>query len=121
MNILEEQLETTEVRLGEVIASRRLKFSRRGKSPVTVNVRIGRPRHWSSRSTDFICPFRVTGLGKPISGALYGVDSLQALLLTLQVLPAVIGQLTRQHKGVFTWLGNRNVDLALVTDPPGRA
>lgn len=62
-----------DVAFGDPIASRALTNTLTGE-PVTVD--IGSPRQ---HDRAWICPYRILGLGEPITGAITGVDSIQAL------------------------------------------
>jgi len=84
--------------LGEVIAERALTFTRADGSTEAVTVRIGKPAVGTSPD-EWRCPYQIVGLGRVRTFALSGVDSMQALLLTLQVI---------LPDGTFTWLDDAN-------------
>ncbi|MBF6175252.1 DUF6968 family protein [Nocardia blacklockiae] len=85
--------------LGEPIAVRTLQ---RGEEPVTVEV--GRPRPYME-SEDFFCPFRITGSGLLEEGYTIGVDSMQALNLTL----TRIGDVLAASGEPYTYLGSTDL------------
>lgn len=65
--------------LGVVIATRRLRVDRKGRSAVVV--RLGMPRHRSP--TEWRCPFHISGLGVRRVQYGIGIDAFQALLVGL--------------------------------------
>ncbi len=70
------------VRLGTVIASRTLQ---RGTDDVVV--RLGQPRR---SGKDWLCAFQIRGLGDDAAKRVYGVDSMQALQLAIEVIRATL-------------------------------
>ncbi|MBB5918438.1 hypothetical protein BJY24_007350 [Nocardia transvalensis] len=85
--------------LGEPIAVRTL---HRGDEPVTVE--IGRPRPYME-SEDFFCPFRITGIELQEEGYTVGVDSVQALTLTL----ARVGDVLAVSGNSYSFLGGTDL------------
>ena len=76
----------TRVRLGRVIASRTLGEVGVPKSKIVVS--IGAPR--SHPQHDWDCPFLIEGLGVSNIQHAYGVDAMQALIISLQGIRASI-------------------------------
>lgn len=84
------------VPIGAVIARRELRTA--AGEPVVVVV--GAPVHVGD-GWDWVCPFRIEGLGDDVTAQVHGIDALQTLQL---VTPAVRGALERV--GVpLRWLG----------------
>jgi hypothetical protein len=81
-----------------VIAKRELE-RRGGGEPVVV--RIGRPAE--DPEGDWYCPVQITGVGDDTVYKAFGADSMQALVLALQMLRARLGAEQREHG--LTWLG----------------
>ena len=84
--------------LGEVMAERRLERAGEGAEPVVV--RIGRPVE--DLDGDWVCPFQITGRGDDTVYAAAGIDSVQALVLGLQMIRAQLDDHARTHP--LTWL-----------------
>jgi hypothetical protein len=63
--------------LGRVIARRELTATDTGGA---VTLQVGMPRHIGD-GWDWVCPYRILGLGKPIQGQVHGIDALQTLQL----------------------------------------
>ncbi|WP_063039224.1 DUF6968 family protein [Nocardia pseudovaccinii] len=85
--------------LGEPIAVRTL---HRGDEPVTVE--IGSPQSYLE-SEDYFCPFRISGKELLEEGYTVGVDSVQALTLTL----ARIGDVLAASGDAFTFVGSSDL------------
>ena len=89
--------------LGEVIAEREVTFTRADGSSDTVTVRIGKPIEGDSPD-EWRCPYQIEGFGRVKTFAMSGVDSVQALLLTLQTILPELDYLSRHEGGKFSWL-----------------
>lgn len=87
--------------VGEPIATRSLDLANRG--PVTVT--IGMPKQFLD-STDFYCPYQITGLAKERIGYAGGVDAVQALMLTLERIGAELCTLEEVKSGELSWQGD---------------
>jgi hypothetical protein len=87
--------------LGAVIAERRLRLLDR--PDVDVRVRIGAPRPFDEAASDYYCPFQITGIGSGKVRRIGGVDAVQALELTLRVLPSALDGLRKQYPDL-RWL-----------------
>jgi Domain of unknown function (DUF6968) len=93
--------------LGEVIAERVLQATKNRKSFVAT-VRLGRPVK-SMDAPDHRCPYQITGIGDDVVRSASGEDSMQALVLAIQMVGA---ELHLRYKGFrFTWLGNSDLGL----------
>lgn len=61
---------------------------------------------------DFCCTFRIIGLGPAFNSHACGVDAVQAMLLTLKKIGAMLHSSEEWQSGRLTWLGRPN-DLGL--------
>jgi hypothetical protein len=70
--------------LGKIVAQRQLEGVAPDGSRIEVVIRFGAPRPDPlSGNGDWECPHQIVGLGDDSVGAAFGVDSLQALLLSV--------------------------------------
>ncbi len=97
--------------VGDVIATRDLEIS----DGSTVQVVIGQPQSFPN-GQDFFCPYQITGIGNEKIRHAGGVDSLQALLLALQMISAELYTSDESRAGTLTWLGRRNFGIPVA--PP---
>src|SRR5689334_15306560 len=103
--------------LGDVIASRTLEFRGASGETASVLVEIGRPvPSMEAEHECYWCPYGISGLGRERTRAMAGVDSAQALVLTLHALPAEMEALARDEGGRVKWLGGD--DLGFPDFPP---
>ena len=86
------------VALGKVIASRVL-VNRDRKRRVTVS--IGLPTYIGD-GWDWVCPFKISGLGHPIHDQVHGIDALQAL----QLVSLGIRKTLENKRCPLAWLGH---------------
>ncbi|HKR60429.1 MAG TPA: hypothetical protein VJS64_11905 [Pyrinomonadaceae bacterium] len=86
--------------LGELIAERQLTFVTTDGVSKEVVIRLGRPvqdvpdRAW-------VCPYQVSGLGRDRVTGIFGVDSMQALLLAIHTIPAELSAFIKDSGGRF--------------------
>ncbi|MCZ6592725.1 MAG: hypothetical protein O7F69_11460 [Alphaproteobacteria bacterium] len=92
--------------VGNVIAERELELA----DGRTVQVVIGQPQLFPEGGS-FYCPIRITGIGKEKIMHAGGVDSVQALLLAMQMISANLYTSDEGRAGTLTWLGKRNLGL----------
>jgi len=104
--------------LGQVIASRSLRYQPRSGEAVDLTVTVGIP----TRAPDgraWICPFQITGIGDEPVKAIFGADAMQALILALHILPTELQVIARSESGGFPnndeYLGLSNACGALLT------
>jgi hypothetical protein len=88
--------------LGEVIAERELQLRKADGSESAIRVRIGRSH---PSGDDWQCPYEIAALGSKRSMAIYGVDSIQALTLTLKAINVELEVIAKQAAGSLLWLG----------------
>lgn len=107
--------------IGDVIAQRKLTLQRGGKER-PVLLQVGRPVRSpkSSRRDPWWCPIELEGLGKDQHFAIAGQDALQALVLALQFVEAVLPHDARELGGRLYWL-RRDFGIVFGPKPPGRA
>ncbi|GAA2863950.1 hypothetical protein GCM10010517_23090 [Streptosporangium fragile] len=102
--------------LGEVVAERRVEAVTGGGARTPVTLRFGRPRPDAlSEGGDWCCPHQILGLGDESVGASFGVDSLQAFLLSVYKVQLKLGERAEAASVRLEWLGQP--DLGLKVDP----
>ena len=87
-------------KFGAVIARRRLTIV--GASRRVVFVSIGQPRRMPGTS-DWECPFRISGAGLRLFDCGYGVDAMQALITALGGIRFRLDSMGKS----FSWLGTQ--------------
>ncbi|MGY2082518.1 DUF6968 family protein [Blastococcus sp. SYSU DS0539] len=102
--------------LGQVVAERRLDAVAADGSRTPVSVRIGAPVPDPLPGGDWCCPHRIDGLGDDAVRVAFGVDSLQALLLSVHSLRLTLAQRAEAAGVALDWLGLP--ELGLTVDPP---
>jgi hypothetical protein len=115
----------TAYRLGEVVAERRLECVAMDGARTPVVIRFGTP-HPDPLSTngDWCCPHQIVGLGEETVGASFGVDSLQALLLSVYRVRLELTDRATAASVDLDWLGLPHLGLTVTptttrpTDPP---
>ena len=88
--------------LGEVIAERELQLREANGTESSIRVRIGRPH---PTGDDWQCPYEIEAQGSKHKMAIYGIDSIQALSLTLKAVNVALEVLAKQASGSLFWLG----------------
>jgi hypothetical protein len=89
--------------LGEVIAERDVILTRSNGATETLKVRIGKPVR-GDHPEEWRCPYQIEGLGRVRTVAMSGVDSVQALLLTIQVILPELDHIAKRENGTCSWL-----------------
>ncbi|MER5262339.1 hypothetical protein ABTZ99_09695 [Actinosynnema sp. NPDC002837] len=106
----------TAYELGPVVAERRLECVAGDGARTAVVIRIGTPHPDPlSANGDWCCPHQVLGLGDEAVGAAFGVDSLQALLLSVYRVRLDLAARAAQASVELDWLGQP--ELGLTVDP----
>ncbi|MFI6094355.1 DUF6968 family protein [Lentzea sp. NPDC051213] len=96
--------------LGEVVAERSIEGVAPDGSHLAVVIRFGAPRPDPlSSNGDWVCPHQITGLGDGAVSAAYGVDSLQALLLSVYAVRLKLAE----SGGTLDWLGMPELGLTV--------
>ena len=102
--------------VGNVIAERELEIT----DGRTVRVLIGQPQPFPDDGGSFYCPYQILGISNKniryTENVRYmgGVDSVQALVLTLQAVGAELYTSDEARAGTLTWLGQRNLGFPVV-------
>lgn len=104
-----------EIRLGEVVAERRLEWAGGGPADGVV-VRIGRPVPDPEPGGDWLCPVQIVGIHSGAVRAAYGVDAVQALVLALWMIDIDLRALQRETGLTLLWLDQ--TDLGFLLRPP---
>jgi hypothetical protein len=88
--------------VGEVIASRKLTLTQEEGPPSEVLVLLGKPQQ-SPGFDDYYCPYQITGAGLNRLWYMCGIDTMQALQLSLRSLSAEIEVLNKKVDGRLRW------------------
>lgn len=107
-----------EIVLGEVIAERHLEWADDGGPSGGVVVRIGKPVRDPDPGGDWLCPVEVVGLGADDVRAAWGVDAVQALTLSFQMIHADLLAEQRRAGRTLRWLEQSDLGFLL---PPARS
>jgi len=97
--------------LGEIIAERHFESIDESGVEREVVVRIGKPVPDDNEGGDWYCPFQITGFGDDKISAAFGVESMQALLLSLQKVAAELNYYQKVQKCKLTWLDQPDLGL----------
>jgi len=95
--------------LGEVFATRELEFTHSNGRKETVQVLVGRPVCVDQSQQEWWCPYLVKAESFEKQHRSIGGDSMQALILSTQIISTQLHALARQHNGTFTYLGESNL------------
>jgi hypothetical protein len=88
--------------IGEVIAARMLTLAQQEGPPSEVLVLLGKPQK-TPGFDDFYCPCQITGAGVERLWYTCGIDTMQALQLSLRSLNAEIEVLNKKVDGRLRW------------------
>src|SRR6185503_4549877 len=91
------------IEIGEVFAERRLSF-KRGRRSRLVRLSIGRPVKGPEPRDPWWCPIHLSAPFDKFD-AIAGEDSLQCLLLALEMVQSTLPSLARSKGGRIEWLG----------------
>ncbi len=96
--------------LGEIVAERQIEGVAPDGSHFEVVIRFGAPRPDPlSSNGDWECPHQIVGLGDDTVQAVYGVDSLQALLLSVFAVRTKLAE----SDSTLDWLGMPELGLTV--------
>lgn len=84
----------------------------RNKDGRNIEILFGTPKRIEGED-DFYCPFQVKGMGDEKVRYAIGVDSFQALILSLKRLSIYVNALPEVVNGEIIWLDESNLDLGL--------
>jgi uncharacterized protein with PIN domain len=90
--------------IGKIIATRNLIFVREDGSSENVTVNIGAPYEWSAEG-DCCCPYQLISNSRNKLHGMVGIDTLQALELTMKTLNCELEYWEKTFKGKFHFLG----------------
>jgi hypothetical protein len=97
--------------LGEILASRTLRFQLGSRPAIDITVKVGRPvPDPEDHDRSWICPFQISGIRDEPVRAIFGIDAIQALVLALHALPTELRAMAREESGSFP---NADEDLGL--------
>ncbi|HEX6344695.1 DUF6968 family protein [Umezawaea sp.] len=106
--------------LGAVIAERDLESTAENGARGTVTIRVGTPHPDPlSSNGDWCCPHQILGLGDDAVGASFGVDSLQALLLSVFGLRVELAARAERAGVSLDWFGMTEFGLTVAPDVAG--
>jgi hypothetical protein len=91
-----------------VIASRVLSFEWPDGASLDVAVEVYRPEEVDARS--WACTFVVRGFESDIVRPIFGIDSMQALVLSLHVIPTELQAIARRTGGRFVTAADLGLD-----------
>lgn len=96
--------------LGDIVAERQIEGVAPDGSRLEVVIRFGAPRPDPlSSNGDWVCPHQIVGVGDEEVSAAYGVDSLQALLLSVYAVRVKLAE----SGGTLDWLGMPELGLTV--------
>jgi hypothetical protein len=101
--------------LGEVVAERQVEAVAADGTRAPVVLRLGKPRPDPLPGGDWLCPGQILGLGDETVRASFGIDSLQAFLLSVYGMRLTLRERAAAASVTLDWLGQP--DLGLKVDP----
>ncbi|MFC5746372.1 DUF6968 family protein [Actinomadura rugatobispora] len=109
---------TTTHELGEVVAERRVEAVAEDGRRTPVILKFGRPHPDPlSAHDDWCCPHQIVGLGDETVQAAFGVDSLQALLLSVYAVRLKLVERAAGASVSLEWEGGPDLGLTVVPEP----
>ncbi len=75
-----------------------------------VSVIIGKPEKFPD-SDDYYCPYQIMGIGRESVRYAGGIDSVQALILTLNMIGSDLYTSKEAKAGILRWVGGERGDL----------
>lgn len=82
----------------------------------TITISIGVPTSCDDESGDYECSYSIEGLcGRKYSSSGMGIDSLQAFILTLELVGNIVCSSEEYKAGKLSWVGGVDGDLGLPT------
>jgi uncharacterized protein DUF6968 len=93
--------------LGDIFVERKMKIRIKGRKSSPVLVQIGRPiRESSAKKNDpWACPFRIKGFHPDFESCVWGIDSLQALVIALDFVDKILPSMSAGKEGKVEFLG----------------
>ena len=87
--------------MSSAMASRTVAYESRDGQRRDVRVDLGAPAPAPDQGDAWACEIRIAGFGTPVVRAIYGIDSMQALVLALHLLPTELLALARRDGGRY--------------------
>ena len=95
----------TEIRpIVNTVAERQLTFVDSSGEEQLVTVRIGVP--YLEQEGGWRCPYEIQGSDRTKRFGMVGIDSMQALILSTQILKTELSAWAKRHNGTFRWLSD---------------
>lgn len=92
----------------EIVAERCIEVTDASGASHEARIQIGKPVEDRRPGGDYLCPFRIVGLGDGAVRRAYGVDSVQAMMLAFRMIGAELA-LHREKGLVLSWLGDEDL------------
>lgn len=96
--------------VGEVIATRKLYLVHDKESVKEILIFLGKPQPFQN-SSDFYCPYQITGIGDEKVRYAGGVDEIQAIQLVLKMIGAELYTSEEAKFDKLRWLDKTDGDL----------
>jgi hypothetical protein len=96
--------------LGKVFVQWELILRRGSGKESPVYIRVGQP-FYSKEHDVWQCPYEVEVDGKKNTFAVYGIDTVQALVATLKTIDVELSVRAKQIPGEFIWFGKPHTTL----------
>jgi hypothetical protein len=87
--------------IADIVAEREILFVKESGEEQTIVVRLGKP--YAVDADSWRCPYEIIGPARTRRFGMVGVDSMQALLLSTQVIESELAAWARREKGTFFW------------------
>lgn len=98
----------TSTPLGDIVAERCIDVEDASGAAHEARIQIGKPVEDPRPDGDYLCPFRVVGLGDGAVRCAYGVDAVQAMMLAFKMIGAVLEH-HRNAGATLSWLGDEDL------------
>jgi hypothetical protein len=103
--------------VGEIVAVRRLFLEGQEPSSGDILVKVGKPQQFPD-STDYYCPYQITGVGDEKVRYAGGIDAVQAIELAFRAIgiDLYVG-INREFDDRLRWEGDEHGDLGFPRPP----
>lgn len=92
----------------EIVAERCIEVTDASGASREARIQISKPVEDRRSGGDYLCPFRIVGLGDGAVRRAYGVDSVQAMMLAFQMIGAELA-LYRETGITLSWLSDEDL------------
>ena len=96
--------------VGDVFLTRKLYLT--GDEEKEIIIKLGKPKNFPD-SPDYYCPYQIVGIGKEKVGYVGGIDEIQALLLSMERVGAILYTSEEYRNGRLRWEGDESGDLGI--------